>query len=178
MLSVHSFAEASMRLLLSCLLAMGCLVRPIAASQARGRAASGPSTIRACALLTRELARKMTPYEGQALQFMLRSSPEPEEDTLGAGGSDCSDLGIAVQIDPRFSFEVFRRQKDWEQAEHVAGLGDDAFFHDNIGEWAELIVRSGPHLLTIRMNVPPGKTAASIKPNVVALAKALLPNLK
>ena len=167
-----------MRLLLSCLFGVSCFVPAIAAGQARGRADNGASTIRACALLTRELARKTTPYEGQALQLFLKSSPEPEEDTLGAGGSDCSYLGIDLLIDPRFSFETFRRQKDWEQAERVGGLGDEALFHDNIGEWAELVVRSGSHLLAIRMDVPRGKTAASIKPNVVALAKALLPNLK
>jgi len=119
--------------------------------------------------------RKVTPFEGKALDIYLMNAPE--EDTLGAGGSDCSDGGIAVQIDPRFTFEAFKRQKGWEHAEHV-GVGDEALFHDNIGEWAELVVRSGPHVLTIRMDVPRGKTAAAIKPNVIALANALLPALK
>jgi hypothetical protein len=32
--------------------------------------------------------------------------------------------------------------------------------------------------LTIQMDVPTGRTAASIKPNVIALAKAILPRLK
>jgi len=82
-----------------------------------------------------------------------------------------------VQIDPRFGFETFKAQKGWEHAEHVS-VGDEALFHDNIGEWAELVVRSGAHLLTIRMDIPRGKTAASIKSNVLALANALLPALK
>jgi len=161
-----------MRLLLTVAVSIGFLTPSTLAFQARGRAAATTSSVRACALLTRDLIRKVTPYEGKALDIALTGAPE--EDSLGAGGSDCSDGGIAIQIDPRFTFETFKRQKGWENAEHVT-VGDEALFHDNIGEWAELVVRSGSHLLTIRMDIPRGKTAASIKPNVIALAKAILP---
>lgn len=60
----------------------------------------------------------------------------------------------------------------------VPGLGDEALFHDDIGEWAELIVRSGSHLLAVRMDIPKGKTAESIKPNTVELVRALLPKIR
>ena len=164
-----------MRLPLTVVAVIASLTPSISAFQARGGAATGNSTLHACSLLTRELIRKVTPYEGKALDVNLMGGPE--EDTLGAGGSDCTDGGISVQIDPRFTFEGFKGQKGWEHAEHV-GVGDEALFHDNIGQWAELVVRSGSHLLTIRMNIPRGKTAESIKPNVIALAKELLPKLK
>jgi len=121
------------------------------------------------------LIRKVTPYEGKALDVMLTG--DPEADSLGAGGSDCSDGGISIQIDPRFTFDMFKQQKGWENAEHLP-VGDEALFHDNIGEWAELVTRSGSHLLTIRMSIPRGKTAGSIKSNVIALANAILPALK
>jgi hypothetical protein len=164
-----------MRLFFTAVIATAAFASSISAFQARGGAAGGQPTIRACSLLTRELIRKVTPYEGKALEISLMGGPEA--DSLGAGGSDCCDGGICVQIDPRFGFETFKAQKGWEHAEHVS-VGDEALFHDNIGEWAELVVRSGAHLLTIRMDIPRGKTAASIKSNVLALANALLPALK
>jgi hypothetical protein len=165
-----------MRLPLLAVPVVGFLASSIFAFQARGTATAGEPAVHACSLLTKELIRKVTPYEGKALDISL--SQDPEENTLGAGGSDCCNGGICVQIDPRFTFEAFKGQRGWESAEHVVGVGDEALFHDNIGEWAELIVRSRPHLLTIRMDIPRGKTAASIKPNVIALAKELLPKLK
>ena len=66
-------------------------------------------------------------------------------------------------------------QKDWTPVPNVA---DAAFFHDNRGRYAELMLRSGPRVLTIQMDVPQGRTAASIQSNTVALAKAVLPKLK
>jgi hypothetical protein len=166
-----------MRLLFSALFVSSCVMPSAAAFQARGAADATKSTIHACSLLTKELVRKVTPYEGKALEIVLMANSEPEEDTLGAGGSDCTYGGVAVQIDPRFTFEAFKKEMG-EHAERVDGVGDEALFRDNIGEWGDMVVRSGPHLLTIRMDIPKGKSAASIKPNVVALAKELLPKLK
>jgi hypothetical protein len=60
----------------------------------------------------------------------------------------------------------------------VSGVGDKAYFRDNGGRWAELAVMAGGRMLTIQMDVPTGKTAASIQPNIVALATAILPKLK
>ena len=164
-----------MRLLLAVVVAISFCTPSMYAFHAQGSAATGKSTVHACALLTNDLVRKVTPYEGKSLDAVLMGAPE--EDTLGAGGSDCSYGGIAIQIDPRFTFDTFKKQKGWESAEHVA-VGDEALFHDNIGEWAELVVRSGSHVLTVRMDIPRGKNAASIKPNVIALAKSILPALK
>ena len=60
----------------------------------------------------------------------------------------------------------------------MPGVGDEAYFRDNRGEWGELYVRAGARVLTIQMDVPTGRTAAAIQPNTIALAKALLPKLK
>ena len=147
-------------------------------SQARGATSTARPAIRACSLLTKELVTKVTPFDAKTLQVYFFGNAEPEADSLGAGGTDCSYGGIAIQIDPNFSYDAFKKQKGWETAEPVGGLGDEALFHDNIGEWAEMIVRSGPHLLTIRMDIPKGHSGASIKPNVVTLAKELLPRIK
>ncbi len=165
-----------MRFVVASLFAVTCVAPSTSAFQAHGGPAIPKATIHACSLLTKELVRRVTPLEAKVLDLYFLQPPQ--EDTLGAGGSDCEYGGIAVQVDPKFSYDTFKKQPGWEHAEPVPGIGDEALFHDNIGEWAEMIARSGPHLLTIRMDVPKGKTAESIKPNVVALAKALLPKLQ
>ena len=81
-----------------------------------------------------------------------------------------------MQIDPFPATNLERLvQKDWAPVPNVA---DAAYFHDNRGRYAELMLRSGSRLLTIQMDVPTGRTAASIQSNTIALAKALLPKLK
>ena len=99
----------------------------------------------------------------------------PIEDALGASGSACSYGGVTLQVDP-FTAQALDKQRAaaWVP---VAEVGDAAYFFDNRGEYAELYARSGAHVLTVQMDVPRGRTAASIKPNVIALAKAVLPRL-
>ncbi len=46
------------------------------------------------------------------------------------------------------------------------------------GQYAELYARTDARVLTIQMSVPTGRTTASIKPNVIAMARAVLPKLK
>lgn len=163
--------------LLTSLVVITCCASSPAAFQTRGGTQTAkPPAVSACSLLTRDLIRKVTPEDAPALRILLLG--EPDADSTGAGGSDCTDGGITIQIDPMFSFATYKKQPDWGRAESVPGVGDEALFHDNNGLWAEFVVRSGPHVLTIRMSVPNGKTAAAIKPNVVMLAKELLPKLK
>jgi hypothetical protein len=164
-----------MRLFISSLLVIGCFAVSISASQARGTAATGKKPgIHACSLLTKELVTKVTPYEGKALELQFLGGPD--EDSDGAGGSDCSYGGIDIQIDPTtYNVASLKKQKG---AEPVAGVGDEAVFQDIQGHWAQLAVRSGSHLLGIRMDIPNGKSAAAIKPNTITLAKTLLPMLK
>ena len=59
----------------------------------------------------------------------------------------------------------------------VPGLGDTAYYVDNGGRWGQLYVTAAGRVLTIQMAIPMGRTAASIQPNVIALAKAILPKL-
>ena len=100
----------------------------------------------------------------------------PMEDALGKSGSACWYGGITLQVDP-FASATFEKQRDkaWVP---VSDVGDSAYFRDNRGNYAELYVRVGGRALTIQMDVPRGRTSASIQPNVIALAKALLPRLK
>jgi hypothetical protein len=76
-----------------------------------------------------------------------------------------------------FAPVAFERLRDSTRVS-LAKVGDRAYFRDNKGRWAEVYVLAGSHVLTIQMDVPSGRTAQSIQPNVVALANAVLPQLK
>lgn len=159
-----------MRQVVIAVLLVGCVAPQATALQAQGGAAG---KISACSLLTRDLVTKTTPYSKQALDAVLQV--RPIEDAVGPSGSSCSYGGVTLQIDP-FRPDVLDKQrtKAWVS---VPGVGQSAYFVDKGGEYGELYVRTGARVLTIQMDVPMGRTAASIQPNVVALAQALLPTL-
>ena len=162
-----------MRRAVALLVVMGVFTTALMARQA-ARGAATPARPSTCALLTKELVTQITPYDTQTLAGVL--GVRPTEDPIGQSGSACSYGGITMQIDP-FPFATIEKMRTPAWAA-VPGVGDAAYFRDNRGEWGELYVRSGTRVLTIQMDVPTGKTAASIQSNTVALAKAILPKLK
>jgi hypothetical protein len=161
-----------MRAIATSFIVVGCLSAGAAAAQSTAKPATGKPAIRACSLLTRDLAAKYGTHNPKMLELF-----KPEEEAIGAHGSSCNDGGIFLQVDPFVQSDNLRKSpaKDWQP---VAGVGDTAFFHDNRGRYAELIVWSGSHHFTLQMNVPDGKTAESVKPNATGLAMALLTKLK
>jgi len=143
-----------------------------AAQSARGSAAG--TSVHACALLTKEVVAEHTPLSKQA--FALVSGLPASEDQIGQSGSECTYGGVTFNVDainPDY-FEKTRKA-EWKP---MAGVGDTAYFRDNAGRFAELYVRTATHVFTIQMDVPTGRTSDAIQPNVVALAKAILPKLK
>jgi hypothetical protein len=143
--------------------------------QSGSGAAAGKRAVGACSLLTKELVTQVTPYEKQVLDVVTQIPPS--EDPVGPSGSACEYGGIGLQIDP-FGSPARIEKEFGTKWERVADVGDVAYFRNNIGRWGELYVRAGAHVLTIQMAVPNGRTAESIKPNTIALAKAILPKLK
>lgn len=131
-----------------------------------------PAAPKACALLGKELIAQHTPYEKDALKLVL--SIPPEEEAVGATGSACEYGGVHLQVNPFASPQYVEQQLVKDGWTRESGLGDLAMFRDNRGSYAELYVRSGARVITIQMSVPNGKTTAGIKPNAVALAKAVL----
>jgi hypothetical protein len=59
----------------------------------------------------------------------------------------------------------------------VSGVGDRAYFNGD-RNYAELMGYMGRRTFTIQMGVPFQSTAENIKPNVIALANAIVPKLK
>src|SRR4051812_34521261 len=137
-------------------------------------AAAQTGGISACSLLSKDLLTQVTPYDKKALNRALLDPPR--EDAVGQSGSECSYGGVTMNVDA-FTPAAFERLRDatWVP---VQNLGDRAYFRDNKGRWAEVYVVVGSHVLTIQMDIPTGRTAPSIQPNVMALAKAVLLRLK
>lgn len=163
-----------MRHALASLLVIGCAVQPAAPSLAAqdGPAGNGP-LVRACSLLTRDLVMKVSPESDTKFLFVVPA----QEESLGGAGSACEYGAIHLQIDPPFTFEGIRKTYAKELTA-VPNVGDGAYFRDNRGNYAELFARVGRRLFTIQMSIPTGRTADSVKPNVVALANAIVPKLR
>ena len=111
----------------------------------------------------------------------------PEEGTAGKSGSSCDYADITLQIDA-FSPDVIERtvkeqvrgassarKANWVP---VAGVGDRAYFNENDRNFAELMGYVNGHTFTIQMGIPFQSTAEKMKPNVIALANAIVPKLK
>jgi hypothetical protein len=157
-----------MRRIVAVLLAVSCLTSNAVALQS-GAAKPAPA---ACSLLTKELLAAHTPASTQSFTLMMQVPAQ--EGKIGTGSS-CEYGGVMLQVDP---FPVANFERLFGKYTSVAGVGERAYFHDNKGRWAELAVLAGGRMVTIQMGVPTEKTAASIQPNTVALAKAILAKLK
>jgi len=156
-----------MRRIAASLWMMGCLSTAAQPQYAMEASAS------ACALLSKALVTQFTPYDKKTLDVVLRAPPQ--EDAVGQGGSECSYGGVTMNVDA-FTPAAFERLRDatWTP---VSNVGDRAYFRDNKGRWAEVYVVVGTHVVTVQMDIPAGRTAQSVQPNAIALAKALLPRL-
>ena len=160
-----------MRLVIAVVLVVSGVVLNAAGFQTSGGAAKAPATS-ACSILTKELLAAHSPASKDTFALIVKIPPQ--EDKIGAGSS-CQYGDTNLQIDP---FPVANFEKLFGKWTPVAGVGDRAYFRDNRGEWAELAVVSGARMVTIQMDVPRGGTAATIQPNTVSMAKAVLAQLK
>ena len=152
--------------------ALAALALTTTAPALSAQAAKGTSA-GACSLLTKELVLQVTPDTGKAA-LDQRLGTKPEEHRLGPDRSLCDYAGLTLHLNPVHaeSFEAdLRKDKTWVP---IPGLGDAAWFHDVGGVMGELYVRSGRRRLGVGIEIPQGRTAESIKPNAVALAKAVL----
>jgi hypothetical protein len=160
------------------LMAVAVCATPYAQTRS-GRAGTAKPAIGACTLLPASEVKRLAALTDPLNLF---DKLPPEEEPVGRGSS-CNYPGIHVQIDP-FDWTTIDslRAKDSAQFEAVPGVGDAAFLRANKAaaslEFAELYARVGPHVLTIQMDVPDGQSTASVKPGLVALAKAYVAKLQ
>jgi hypothetical protein len=160
-----------MRHVIGLVLVVSCLGAHVIAD-AQGAAASGKGKIGACSLLPRELVDKVMTGDKSMLKFA-----KPEEMAIGAHGSYCDYAGVSLQVNPFLRHADLRKApgKDWQP---VAGVGDTAYFRNNQGRFAELMVWTGANHFTIQLSIPAGGTADAVRPNTITLANAVIAKLR
>lgn len=168
-----------MRSVVALVLVAGCLSSTPAAFQARGASAAG---VRACALLTYDLAIQVSTAAGRK----VLQGATPDEDTEGmsiAKGASVCDYGTLHLILAPFARPEQVRSgmrtgaAPYKGHERVAGVGDEAFFAFD-SAFANLYVWTGTRHFWIQMATGVGEEAKALKPNTIALANAILSTLR
>ena len=148
---------------------IACLMSHASASQAgSGGPAPGQPAVRACAVLTRDLVAPFT--ENKKVLDLL----PPEEEALGTTGTACTYGAVRLQLFPGRGGKPTVSAKDLQP---ISGAGEGGFFRSNRDRYAELMVWTSKHRVDLQVSVPSGRTAEAIKPDVLALANAILAKL-
>jgi len=158
-----------MRHVVALFAAIGCITSHAAASQPRSAgAAAGQPAVRACAVLTRDLVAPFT--ENKRILDLI----PPEEEALGTSGTACEHGAVRLQLFPGRGGKRTLSAKDLQP---ISGAGEGGYFRSNPNGYAELMVWTSKHALDLQVSVPSGRTAEAIKPDVVALANAIIAKL-
>ena len=157
-----------MRHVFTLVVAISCITAQAAAAQTRSGGPASGQAVRACAVLTRDL---VAPFkENKTILDLL----PPQEEVLGTSGTACEYGAVRLQLFPGRGGKRTVSAKDFQP---ISGAGEGGLFHNNRDRYAELLVWTGKHSLDLQVSVPSGRTAEAIKPDVVALANAILATL-
>lgn len=149
--------------------ALGCGTSLAAVSQAgSGAPKAGLPAVRACQVLTRDLVAPLT-----ANKTVLDLLP-PEESAVGTSGTACQYGAVRLQL---FPGRGGKRTPSVKDLQPISGAGQGGYFHNNRDRYAELTVWTDKHSLDLQVSVPSGRTAEAIKPDVIALANAIIAKL-
>jgi hypothetical protein len=131
--------------------------------------AAGLQRIAVCSLLPTAEVKKHLPWKPLLDQF------PPEEEVIGAWGSSCNYPTVMIQVLP-FSQAMIDGARKKGGLEAISGIGEEAYFHNNLNRYAELYVKSGKYLVTLQSSWD-GKDT-TVKAGTLSLAKAILAKLK
>ncbi|HKU17463.1 MAG TPA: hypothetical protein VJQ52_23925 [Steroidobacteraceae bacterium] len=137
--------------------------------------AANDPPLHACSVLTRAEVRKFVPWSDQIEGIF----PQAEEDQF-PNGSGCEYPSVRVQV-MSTSPEQWKRWVETSKnptVERIAGVGEEAYIRDNQGRFAELYAKSGSRLVSLQKNLNNGETTQASKPQLIALAKAVLAKLR
>jgi hypothetical protein len=162
------------------LLIAGCISSTALAFQPRsGAVAAG----KACSLLSRELAMKVSTGEGRKALEHAKPIEGTEDMSVARGASACSYGHILLILDPFGQPEKVRNDMGtptavYKDYERVSGVGDVAFFRARSN--ADLRVWTGSRHFAIEMSPAlfSGEDPKALKANVIALANAIIPQLR
>lgn len=158
-----------MRHLVTLFVAISCITSQAGASQTRSSGpAAGQPAVRACAVLTRDLVAPFT--ENKKILDLI----PPEEEALGTSGTACEYGAVRLQLFPGRGGKRTFSAKDLQP---ISGVGEGGYFRNNRNTYAELMVWTAKHSLDLQVGVPSGRTAEAIRPDVVALANAIIAKL-
>ena len=158
-----------MRQVVSVFVAIGCVTTSGVAFQA-GQAATSTPAVRACSILTREMVVPLT--ENKKVLDLI----PPSEESMGSG-SACNWGGVRLQLFPSPRAKQ-NRTPTVKDLQPVSGAGEAAYFRNNRDTYAELMVWTETHYLTLQVSVPRGSTAEATKPGTIALANAIIAKLR
>lgn len=158
-----------MRQVVAFVVAIGCATSPAAVVPAgAGALEVGQPAVRACQLLTRDLVAPFT--DNKKVLDLL----PPEEEALGTSGTACEYSAVRLQL---FPGRGGKRTPSVKDLQPISGAGQGGYFHNNRDRYAELTVWTDKHSLDLQVSVPSGRTAEAIKPDVIALANAIIAKL-
>ena len=160
-----------MRYVTASLFIAGCLASTVIASQAGGGAAAG-QRVRACEILTRELALKVSTGEGKGVV----EKSKVFEDDLGPDTPSCKRGRIFLVLNPFKNPAQFRKTlgKEWTP---VPGIGEEALYRGG-NTFADLYVFNGARTFSTQISVAPDDTPDTVKANSIALAKEVAAKLR
>src|SRR5690606_35263836 len=98
----------------------------------------------------------------------------PEEEAMGTTGTACEYGAVRLQLFPGRGGKGTLSGNGYQP---ISDSGWNGFFRNNRGQYAELAVWTPKHSLTLQVSVPTGRTAEAIRPDVVALANAIIAKL-
>ncbi len=158
-----------MRRVFTLFVAISGITSHAAASHTRsGGPGAGQPAVRACAVLTRDLVAPLT--ENKKILDLI----PPQEEALGTSGTACEYGAVRLQLFPGRGGKRTASAKDLQP---ISGAGEGGYFRSNRDRYAELMVWTSKHSLDLQVSVPSGRTAEAIKPDVVALANAIIAKL-
>ena len=142
--------------------------------------AGGPT---ACSIIDAEELKRIT-----GLKDILKTGPQPTDPSeLPKGRSECEYLGLTFSVSslasPKAYFDGTRASltKGGTKVESAPGVGDDAFYwwDPKPGPMRQLgiAVRAGNRQLTV-LDLTSADSMATVKPRLLAIAKALTPKLR
>ena len=126
--------------------------------------------VKVCSLLTVSDVKKLAPWEPMFDQMKV-------EEEAFSNGSSCNYPTATVQVS-QFRQTTIDALGKGAKLEAVSGTGDAAWLRNNQNLFGELLVKVGPHLLTVQMNISRGKTFDTLKPTLLELGKAFAAKLR
>jgi hypothetical protein len=158
-----------MRYVVALFVVVSCVTFEAADSrQGSGGPAASQPAVRACAVLTRDLVAPFT--ENKKILDLI----PPEEEALGMSGTACEYGAVRLQL---FPGRGGKRTVSAKGVQPISGAGEGGYFRNNQDRYAELMVWTNKHSLDLQVSVPSGRTAEALKPDIVALANAIIAKL-